>query len=391
MNELRWILIGFGIVLLAAIYLWGRRGNRAGRRPRTTAAARAARARGAHAGEPSAGCGPVDDQRRRVRRAEPQARAVESADSPSSRASARAGSTTLARGTRRADVRRCSPTEELPVAPAASCRPRRSADASLERSSAAATRSSGARSSRCGSRRAPQRLEGAKLLEPLKAESLQHGKYDVFHRLHTDGSSVFSVASMVEPGTFDLEKMARRSIPGITLFAQLPGPGAGMHALNELVACARRLQQNLGGTLQDERGVPLTVHRIERMRQEVREFERPPSRRRPRRAPRVRRRAALSCRRPRMASSAATRARELRKQIEHHNYRYHVLDDPEVSDAEYDRLMRELKALEEQYPGPGHARFADAARRRDAGQRARTRSCTRRRCCRSTTPSRTRT
>jgi FtsZ-interacting cell division protein ZipA len=48
-----------------------------------------------------------------------------------------------------------------------------------------------------------------------------------------------------------------------------------MHALNELVACARRLQQSLGGTLQDDRGVPLTVHRIERMRQEVREFERP--------------------------------------------------------------------------------------------------------------------
>jgi DNA ligase (NAD+) len=46
----------------------------------------------------------------------------------------------------------------------------------------------------------------------------------------------------------------------------------------------------------------------------------------------------------------AARARELREQIEHHNYRYHVLDDPEVSDAEYDRLMRELKALEEQHP-----------------------------------------
>ena len=51
----------------------------------------------------------------------------------------------------------------------------------------------------------------------------------------------------------------------------------GMHALNELVACARRLQQTLGGTLQDDRGVPLTVHRIERLRQEVREFERPQS------------------------------------------------------------------------------------------------------------------
>ena len=50
------------------------------------------------------------------------------------------------------------------------------------------------------------------------------------------------------------------------------------------------------------------------------------------------------------AKSAAAKVRELRTQLEHHNYRYHVLDDPEVSDAEYDRLMRELKALEEQYP-----------------------------------------
>ncbi|MGH8185496.1 MAG: NAD-dependent DNA ligase LigA [Steroidobacteraceae bacterium] len=49
-------------------------------------------------------------------------------------------------------------------------------------------------------------------------------------------------------------------------------------------------------------------------------------------------------------ASAANRARELRTQIDHHNYRYHVLDDPEVSDAEYDRLLVELKALEAQYP-----------------------------------------
>jgi len=124
---------------------------------------------------------------------------------------------------------------------------------------------------------APQRVEGAKLLEALLAESLQHGKYSVFHRLHTDGSILFSVASMVEPGTFDLEKMGETLYPGITMFTQLPGPVPGMHALNELIACARRLQANLGGTLQDERGVPLTVHRIERMRQEVREFERPPA------------------------------------------------------------------------------------------------------------------
>ena len=40
----------------------------------------------------------------------------------------------------------------------------------------------------------------------------------------------------------------------------------------------------------------------------------------------------------------------LREQIRHHNYRYHVLDDPEVPDAEYDRLMRQLQTLEKEHP-----------------------------------------
>lgn len=40
----------------------------------------------------------------------------------------------------------------------------------------------------------------------------------------------------------------------------------------------------------------------------------------------------------------------LKEQIRHHNYRYHVLDDPEVPDAEYDRLMRRLQAIEQDHP-----------------------------------------
>lgn len=43
-------------------------------------------------------------------------------------------------------------------------------------------------------------------------------------------------------------------------------------------------------------------------------------------------------------------AARLREQINHHNYRYYVLDDPEIGDAEFDRLLRELQSLEEQYP-----------------------------------------
>jgi len=44
------------------------------------------------------------------------------------------------------------------------------------------------------------------------------------------------------------------------------------------------------------------------------------------------------------------RAEKLRERIRYHNYRYYVLDDPEIPDAEYDRLLRELQQLEQQHP-----------------------------------------
>jgi DNA ligase (NAD+) len=50
------------------------------------------------------------------------------------------------------------------------------------------------------------------------------------------------------------------------------------------------------------------------------------------------------------ARDAAKRIRELREQIGHHNYRYYVLDDPEISDAGYDRLLKELQGLELEHP-----------------------------------------
>ena len=42
----------------------------------------------------------------------------------------------------------------------------------------------------------------------------------------------------------------------------------------------------------------------------------------------------------------AVRAKALRAELHEHNYRYHVLDAPTISDAEYDRLFRELQSLE---------------------------------------------
>jgi cell division protein ZipA len=269
MSELRWILIGFGIVLLAAIYLWGRRGNRAVASDDALLRTRP---------EPTM----QNTESTLLRSAEDMSAAPLAQDDapqiePDPDERSASGAQDRWRG-RLEPTFADGSTEEMPVRPAAM--PSATAGEAPTLSSSEAPQSRRVERRKILSVRlamAPQRVEGAKLLEALLAESLQHGKYSIFHRLHTDGSIIFSVASMVEPGTFDLDKVGETLFPGITIFAQLPGPVPGMHALNEVVACARRLQANLGGTLQDERGVPLTVHRIERMRQEVREFERPPA------------------------------------------------------------------------------------------------------------------
>jgi len=49
-------------------------------------------------------------------------------------------------------------------------------------------------------------------------------------------------------------------------------------------------------------------------------------------------------------SQAKTEIDKLRKELDHHSYRYYVLDDPEISDAEYDRLFRKLQKLEAEFP-----------------------------------------
>jgi DNA ligase (NAD+) len=52
----------------------------------------------------------------------------------------------------------------------------------------------------------------------------------------------------------------------------------------------------------------------------------------------------------RRLSDARKRAEELREQINYHSYRYHVLDEPEVADFDYDRMVRELQSIEEEFP-----------------------------------------
>lgn len=56
-------------------------------------------------------------------------------------------------------------------------------------------------------------------------------------------------------------------------------------------------------------------------------------------------------------AQALDEAQKLRREIRHHEFLYYVLDAPEITDAEYDALMRRLQELERAYPDDGAARF----------------------------------
>jgi DNA ligase (NAD+) len=52
----------------------------------------------------------------------------------------------------------------------------------------------------------------------------------------------------------------------------------------------------------------------------------------------------------RIKPEMVSRVKKIRQSLHRHNYRYYVLDDPEISDAEYDKMMRELVGLEADWP-----------------------------------------
>ncbi len=117
------------------------------------------------------------------------------------------------------------------------------------------------------------RWSGATLLSALELHGLAYGRYQVFHRRHVDGRSLFCVASLIEPGTFDVARMTTEEFRGITLFAVLPGPVEPLLTVDELLGAARGLAQELSGMVQDQKGMPLSPQRAAALRDDVARFQ----------------------------------------------------------------------------------------------------------------------
>jgi len=115
---------------------------------------------------------------------------------------------------------------------------------------------------------------GEDVAAALVGSDFVHGRYGVFHRLHPDGRTLFYVASLVEPGSFDPALMPEQTFPGLSIFAVLPGPLSPLDTLEELLGSARQLAIDLAGTIQDEQGGPLTPHKAGLLREELRTFQR---------------------------------------------------------------------------------------------------------------------
>ena len=117
-----------------------------------------------------------------------------------------------------------------------------------------------------------ERFEGQALVDALQAEKLVHGRYEIFHR-EVDGRTLFSAASLVEPGTFDLGAVAGKRFPGVTLFAVLPGPLSPMQTFDVLLEAARSLADRLHGVVQDERGAGLSAQRLMNIREGLIDYQ----------------------------------------------------------------------------------------------------------------------
>ncbi len=116
---------------------------------------------------------------------------------------------------------------------------------------------------------------GDELVLSLRGIGMRHGKFGIFHRFEgsEEDKVVFSAASLVEPGSFDLENIKEQKIPGISLFMVLPGPIDGAEAFDLMIAASRALSQSLGAELLDESGSTLSIQRERYLREEIIQYQ----------------------------------------------------------------------------------------------------------------------
>ena len=115
-------------------------------------------------------------------------------------------------------------------------------------------------------------FNGLQLRDTLDDLRLIYGDMGIYHRYDREYRvPLFSVASLVEPGTFPIKDMENFECPGVVLFFQPPQVDEPLEVFDDLVATCHELAIALGGVEWDEKHQPLTSEKISQMRGRLRE------------------------------------------------------------------------------------------------------------------------
>jgi len=124
---------------------------------------------------------------------------------------------------------------------------------------------------------ANQQMFGAALLPSLLTLGLKYGEMNIFHR-HEDnagnGKVTFSLANIMNPGSFDLDTMETFATRGVSLFMTLPNAGDSLSVFEQMLNAAKQLAQEFNAQVLDEKRNVMTKQTEQHYLSKIREFDR---------------------------------------------------------------------------------------------------------------------
>ncbi|HEY7906596.1 MAG TPA: cell division protein ZipA [Wenzhouxiangella sp.] len=118
-------------------------------------------------------------------------------------------------------------------------------------------------------------ISGPALSDAARRAGLSFGEMNIFHRRQEGvDQPVFSLANLVAPGDFNPDDWESFKSPGVTLFAQLPGPVSALDVWDSMLATATRLTELLDAVILDANKLQLSRKRIAEMRERMRQLDR---------------------------------------------------------------------------------------------------------------------
>lgn len=125
--------------------------------------------------------------------------------------------------------------------------------------------------------RAGHTLRGEDIVVAAEKTGLTFGHMNVFHRLvenHPERGPIFSMANILQPGSFDMSEIRDMETPAIAFFLTLPAPMTALDAWEKMLPNVQRMAELLDGVVLDDGRNALGRQRIMHIREELRAYDR---------------------------------------------------------------------------------------------------------------------